>query len=140
MMRICLAVEVDGSAGPDHTKTNSEGCRMNKIDDMRWRNLESATAQAIDSLMFTENSVFIISALSRLDGVLRSDQPEAARQRAGELQRMLRPPEGFDLGIAAPVAVSERHAWLSAMPREAQRELAEALTSFLRFVSRRGEE
>jgi len=112
---------------------------MNKIEDMRWRNLESTTAQAIDSVMFTENSVFIVSALSRLDGVLRAEQPEGARERAAALQRMLRAPEGFDVGVAAPLAVGERHAWLAEMPRDAQRELAEELISFLRFVCHRGD-
>jgi hypothetical protein len=110
---------------------------MNKLDDMRWRNLERATAQAIDSVMFTENSVFIVSALSRLDGVLRAEQPEGARERAAKLQQMLRAPEDFDLGIAAHLAVGERHAWLAVMPRDAQRELAEELISFLRFVCHR---
>lgn len=113
---------------------------MNKLDDMRWLNLERTTAQAIDSLMFTENSVFIVSALSRLDGVLRAEQPEGARERAAKLQRMLRAPEGFDPGVALPPPVGERHAWLAAMPREAQRELAEELVSFLRFVCHRGGE
>ena len=112
---------------------------MNKLDDTRWRNLERNTAQAIDSLMFTENSVFIVSALSRLDGVLRTEQPEGARERAAKLQRMLRAPDGFDPGVAAPPALGERHAWFAAMPRDAQRELSEELISFLRFVCHRGE-
>ena len=108
-------------------------------DNDKWRNLETKTAEAIESLMFTENTDFIASGLSRLDDVLRwtANQPEVARARAEALQRMLRAPADFDLGIAAPLAVGPRHAWLAAMPDDAKRELAGALTSFLRFVCRR---
>jgi len=113
---------------------------MTDTDDHKWRNLETKTAEAISSLMFTENNDFIVSALSRLDEVLRwtANQPEISRERAAALQRMLRAPADFDLGIAAPLAVGDRHAWLAAMPHDTRRELAVQLTSFLRFVCHRG--
>jgi hypothetical protein len=124
-----------------------EGTRMS--DDHKWRNLETKTAEAIDSLMFTENTDFIVSALSRLDEVLRwtQNQPDAARARAEALQplapalfapRLLRAPADFDLGIAAPLAVGARHAWLATMPDDARLILASELTSLLRFVRHRG--
>ena len=109
-------------------------------DDDKWRNLETKLAEAIDSVILCEDGANIVSALGLLDGVLRFEPalPEKARERAGKLQRMLRPPAGFELGMAAKVAVGERHAWLEAMPQESKRALAAALTSLLRFVCHRG--
>jgi hypothetical protein len=109
-------------------------------DKNNWANLETQLALAIDGILFADDYENVISALGLLDGVLRTKErlPELAQTRAAELQRKLRAPDGFDLGIAAKLAVGERHAWFEAMPQEHKRDLGVALTSFLRFVCHRG--